>query len=218
MFPTNNQPTTTTTTSTSSPFPPQPIFGGAITCYIPTGFIDISQIREVPDNQEIYVDDVERMLSIEIMEHDHHEGNIKGDYLQRAYQDIAQANECKEAQIIQENRSISPEQAPGLLLVQHSNQVSATRVGVLLGIQTGIIKFHEQNTDVVGNSIRVWLAVIQLPQYNADVIISLTDPIFISETSSSAMRSLPPQPSHIADGMFSQILASFQIHDGNLFA
>ncbi|CAJ2508841.1 Uu.00g138670.m01.CDS01 [Anthostomella pinea] len=32
------------------------LFGGALTCDLPTSFADVSQIRQVPDNQEVYID------------------------------------------------------------------------------------------------------------------------------------------------------------------
>ncbi|GAP85207.1 putative ran-interacting mog1 protein [Rosellinia necatrix] len=33
-----------------------PLFGGALFCDLPTNFADVSQLRQVPDNQEVYID------------------------------------------------------------------------------------------------------------------------------------------------------------------
>jgi hypothetical protein len=33
-----------------------PLFGGALECYLPEKFADVSQIRQVPDNQEVWID------------------------------------------------------------------------------------------------------------------------------------------------------------------
>lgn len=33
-----------------------PLFGGALECYLPEKFADVSKIREVPDNQEVWID------------------------------------------------------------------------------------------------------------------------------------------------------------------
>ncbi|KAI1165305.1 Mog1p/PsbP-like protein [Nemania serpens] len=33
-----------------------PLFGGALVCDLPTKFADVSQLRQVPDNQEVYID------------------------------------------------------------------------------------------------------------------------------------------------------------------
>ena len=34
----------------------RPLFGGAIKCLVPTTFVDASVFRQVPDNQEVFVD------------------------------------------------------------------------------------------------------------------------------------------------------------------
>ncbi|KAI0189582.1 ran-interacting Mog1 protein [Xylaria flabelliformis] len=33
-----------------------PLFGGALVCDLPTKFADVSRLRQVPDNQEVYID------------------------------------------------------------------------------------------------------------------------------------------------------------------
>lgn len=33
-----------------------PLFGGAIVCDLPEHFADVSRLRQVPDNQEVYID------------------------------------------------------------------------------------------------------------------------------------------------------------------
>ncbi|KAI0474235.1 Mog1p/PsbP-like protein [Xylaria cf. heliscus] len=33
-----------------------PLFGGALVCDLPSNFADVSQLRQVPDNQEVYID------------------------------------------------------------------------------------------------------------------------------------------------------------------
>lgn len=37
-------------------FNPTPLYGGAITVDLPTTFIDASNLRQIPDNQEVYLD------------------------------------------------------------------------------------------------------------------------------------------------------------------
>ncbi|KAH7394155.1 hypothetical protein DE146DRAFT_617170 [Phaeosphaeria sp. MPI-PUGE-AT-0046c] len=47
-----------------------PLFGGAITAALPSNFADTSQIREVPDHQEVYLDaDGYSSIVIEILEY-----------------------------------------------------------------------------------------------------------------------------------------------------
>ena len=33
----------------------RPLYGGAITCNLPDSYIDVSQMREIPDQQEVWV-------------------------------------------------------------------------------------------------------------------------------------------------------------------
>ncbi|KXX82400.1 putative ran guanine nucleotide release factor [Madurella mycetomatis] len=40
----------------SSAYKTTPLFGGALTCDLPTNFADVSKLRTVPDNQEVYID------------------------------------------------------------------------------------------------------------------------------------------------------------------
>lgn len=39
-----------------SSFKTTPLFGGALTASLPSHFADVSQLRQVPDNQEVYID------------------------------------------------------------------------------------------------------------------------------------------------------------------
>lgn len=48
---------------------PRPLFGGAITTSIPSTFIDASTLREIPDNQEVFVDtDTDQSIIIELLQ------------------------------------------------------------------------------------------------------------------------------------------------------
>lgn len=40
----------------STSFKTTPLFGGALTASLPEQFADVSQLRQVPDNQEVYID------------------------------------------------------------------------------------------------------------------------------------------------------------------
>ncbi|RYP64211.1 hypothetical protein DL769_006757 [Monosporascus sp. CRB-8-3] len=37
-------------------FKTTPLFGGALVCDLPSNFADVSKLRQVPDNQEVYID------------------------------------------------------------------------------------------------------------------------------------------------------------------
>jgi hypothetical protein len=47
---------------------PRPLFGGSINIQLPERFIDISDFRPIPDNQEVFADaNIDQSLIIDIM-------------------------------------------------------------------------------------------------------------------------------------------------------
>ncbi|GIL91425.1 hypothetical protein Vretifemale_19040, partial [Volvox reticuliferus] len=47
------------------------LWGGAATCVVPTRMVDVSDIRQVPDNQEVFMDtEANQTFIFEIVEHD----------------------------------------------------------------------------------------------------------------------------------------------------
>ncbi|TKA74943.1 hypothetical protein B0A55_04946 [Friedmanniomyces simplex] len=59
----------TTTTTTPQSYLPASLYGGAITCLLPSTFTDVSDLRQVPDNQEVYLDkDGFTSIVVEILE------------------------------------------------------------------------------------------------------------------------------------------------------
>ena len=70
------------------------LFGGAITCSIPSHWRDVSTVRQVPDNQEVYQDCSEEtgaVLVVEILQHH----NVKNeDAAEFFFRDLAESNGC----------------------------------------------------------------------------------------------------------------------------
>ena len=71
----------------------QELFGGAITCDLPPQFRDVSRFRQVPDNQEVFVDkDSDMSIIFEVLEHDE---EITDDAAALHYfEDLADCNEA----------------------------------------------------------------------------------------------------------------------------
>jgi hypothetical protein len=70
----------------------RPLFGGAITCDIPTVWRDVSDIREVPDHQECWIDtgDDGAFLVVEVM--DRQSSVADTDAAGFFFRDLAEAN------------------------------------------------------------------------------------------------------------------------------
>ena len=70
------------------------LFGGALQCLIPVGFVDISQFRQVPDNQEVFADaNKDQSICIEIVERINLEDNKIGHFYFHALAKDSDADE-----------------------------------------------------------------------------------------------------------------------------
>lgn len=62
------------------PLKPAELFGGAITTVVPESFVDASNFREVPDNQEVFVsmsdEDADVSIIVDILERVEPEGAV----------------------------------------------------------------------------------------------------------------------------------------------
>jgi len=189
----------------------RPLFGGAMTCDIPSAWRDVSNVRQVPDHQECWHDiDGGRMLVIEILER---KGEV-ADKNAAAYffQDLAEANACDTA-----NYSFSNAQPPvnGAAVIPNlAAAAAATATVCCLGSGYQRVALGRA-MDMAGNPrqqevriIHVDLAVLRLPLQNTDLLITLSSP---SEFNPQQAQE------HAVSEPFRQILSSFQIRDWGLF-
>ena len=126
---------------------PHPLFGGAINTSIPSHFIDASEIRQVPDNQEVWLDpDDETSLIVELLEPIDAEDGIDAHF-----EVLAQDNEASSSRII-------------LKTDVHSDLGPAH---LLIGLQQAK-KFNDES------QVMVILGLIRLN--GADIVITLNTP------------------------------------------
>jgi hypothetical protein len=204
----NNNHTTTTTTTTTE----RALFGGAVSCALPSDFLDISDLRQVPDNQECFQGPSGHLLVIEILERQNDVSDETA--VEYFFNDLAQSNGCEEDW----NRIFHP----GSVLTSSSSSSSSSNC-ICQGLppEATVCQGSGQqkvavgrDTDVTGNprrtqqqqvhDIRVELCVIRLPMQSTDVIITLSTPTI-----------MPTSNDEIS---FVQILSSFQIRDWSLFS
>ncbi|KAJ3115493.1 hypothetical protein HK100_001319 [Physocladia obscura] len=177
------------------------LFGGAITLSIPVSFIDASTLRQVPDNQEVYVDTASSAsLIIEILE----SVTDTEDYTKFHYAQLAEDNEA----IIDEKQPLRT----SVRLDLQSNRNLKLETHIVGGIQYAA-KFNT----VVKDQISVFLAVVRVPApYSADILISLNAPF--GETDATLMNAVWSVENNPALAAFYRIVSSFCINDYSLFA
>eukprot|EP00041_Stephanoeca_diplocostata_P007148 m.98593 g.98593 ORF g.98593 m.98593 type:complete len:211 (-) comp16754_c0_seq1:343-975(-) len=190
--------------------PPRGLFGGAITALIPLRFKDVSQFRQVPDNQEVFVDaDADQSFIIEIVEKASEASDM--DAAKFHFHSIAHDNEATETII---------ESAPdGNSLAPNFNGTRSICIG-----RQRVSKYNEKERRGVqsGNIIRVYVSCFRLTDVATDIVISFNSPVQISNDSSSARAVVAESVAvhatpDAAANEFSLVTNSFFIRDMTLF-
>ncbi|CAM0140210.1 hypothetical protein VKS41_007788 [Umbelopsis sp. WA50703] len=137
----------------------RPLFGGALSAPISTSFLDASQIRQIPDNQEVFVDgSTEQSLIIELLQL---LAEAQGeDVAKYHFQQLAEDNEAAEATVNRISR-----------LDDHHLSTDAV-IHVLSGTQK-IAKFNEKDL----HTVDIVMAIIRLPKADTDIAISINVPV-----------------------------------------
>ncbi|MFS7992645.1 putative ran-interacting Mog1 protein [Helianthus anomalus] len=194
------------------PFPQRQLFGGAISTTFPLRFEDVSNIREVPDHQEVFVDPArDESLIIELLEmkHDVPDNGSATWFLQ----DLA-SEQGAEGNIVTDQSAVFEAQGLG-----YGNTPSViTTAAAQMAISKGRQGREAQNL------VKVYLANLRLKGVQTDVLITAYEPVFISPSSESARSVGAGLTVPAADSgrtpmpdVFKQVVATFRINDWNLF-
>ncbi|CAG8467273.1 7722_t:CDS:2 [Acaulospora colombiana] len=178
------------------------LFGGAIATFIPENFVDISDVRDVPDNQEVFVNvETDQSIIVEILQHvntDSDEAAIRHHFMA-----LAADNDAEEHSDIQKVELAAiprlPPDVPKYLL---------------LGQQL-VSKFRETDPNS-RNLLNILMALIRLPNHNTDIVITYNIPILIGATSSSRQTA---REGNLFEGMevFNRVLTEFEVLSWDLF-
>ncbi|XP_053086495.1 ran guanine nucleotide release factor [Pangasianodon hypophthalmus] len=179
----------------------RPLFGGAMSAVLPLNTKDISELREIPDNQEVFAHThTDQSIIIELLEYQSHVEDSQA--ARYHFEDIAGSNKAMDAGQMEVMEVQCVPQAQ-LSLSQCCSAWSLT------GAQL-ISKFNEEAKNIVN----IHLCLFRLPQYSTDILITFNDPVSISSLSSSS--------SAVADGVwtvqdFHTLVQSFQLLDPGVF-
>uniref|UniRef100_A0A7S1APN3 Ran guanine nucleotide release factor n=1 Tax=Noctiluca scintillans TaxID=2966 RepID=A0A7S1APN3_NOCSC len=172
-------------------------FGGAIVCDLPHSLTDASQVRHVPDHQEVWVDSMtDSSLVCEILQ----KAGVKDSEAVKFFlADLADSNDARSSAVVQ-SRRLGAEEVPYL----------PAEVACFSGLgEQMIAKFKE----VSANKVEIHLCVIRLAEQETDIVVSFNSPSAIDPESSSAGATLTVAPASV----FEQIIKSLRIVDWNLF-
>ncbi|CAO3619984.1 unnamed protein product [Cunninghamella echinulata] len=180
----------------------QLFYGGAISSVIRSSYIDASEIRQVPDNQEVFIDmNTQQSLIIELLE--------KVEYLDEEaakfhFEQLAEQNDATGYTI--EN-------------IEHINVDTAapklpkdTKVYFIRGFQN-VAKFNEKAI----NQVEIILALIRLEKVETDLIITLNAPIRVAPNSSENKDAVAPVVESSFIEEMKLIVQKLEVQDWGLF-
>ncbi|KAG9281496.1 ran guanine nucleotide release factor [Astyanax mexicanus] len=151
----------------------RPLFGGALSALIPSNATDVSELREVPDNQEVFVhSQTDQSVIIELMEYQDQVDDAQA--ARYHFEDLAGSNKAS-AEGLWEVQGVEPLPLSQLRLQECSS------AWILTGTQI-ISKFNEE----AKNTVNMYLCVMRLPQFTTDILLTFNHPVTISPLSSSA--------------------------------
>lgn len=177
------------------------LYGGAFSAVLPQGANDVSNFRQIPDNQEVFTHaETDQSIIVEIMEYVENTDDIA---IKTHFDDLAQGNDVSphDSQIIH-TEQISQDK----LLSEHFDNA-----WYILG-QQNVAKFNED----VKNTINIHMGLIRLSEFSSDILITFNDPINI-HPSSSSHHAVPTHCIRWSVEDFKQLLVSFKLHDTGIF-
>ncbi|GLT27842.1 hypothetical protein SLA2020_028130 [Shorea laevis] len=190
----------------------RPLFGGAISSTFPLRFQDVSNIRQVPDHQEVFVDPArDESLIFELLDFKHD----VGDNGSAAWflQDLCNEQDAEGFTIIEQS---GVAEAPELCY-RSIPAVVTTAVG-----QMGISKGRQGRE--AQNIVKVYLANVRLKEVATDVLITAYEPLLINPLSESASAvgsglAVPATQSGLVPmaDVFKLAVTSFKVNNWGLF-
>ncbi|KAG9302234.1 hypothetical protein G9A89_008724 [Geosiphon pyriformis] len=193
-------------TTLQNPSTETQLFGGACLANIPPHFMDVSDIREIPDNQEVFADpNTDQSIIVEILELVA-EASDPASIVSFHFSSVAFDNDAENHSTLQQSGLLNPNDFPNL--------PSDTSMFFASGQQL-VAKFNERDPNA-RNLVNIFLAVIRLPQHSTDIVITYNIPILIGSTSSSRLTAREGNV-HVGFEEFKAFLKSFRIVDWGLF-
>lgn len=195
-----------------------PLFGGAITCRIPIHWRDVSTVREVPDNQEVYQDCTEETGAVFVVEILQHQADVKNeDAALFFFGDLADSNGCGSEWRLDYSKVFSElevdndrEYVVRSILKRIKRTSTTTCCVVAIGFQSVVQgKSYTGTRSDAEKSIKVEMCILRLNHVETDLLLSLSTPIDQDTT----MTDAGDQTSLV----FRDLVAEFCIKDWSLF-
>eukprot|EP00002_Diphylleia_rotans_P000798 TRINITY_DN10422_c0_g1_i1.p1 TRINITY_DN10422_c0_g1~~TRINITY_DN10422_c0_g1_i1.p1 ORF type:complete len:184 (-),score=30.67 TRINITY_DN10422_c0_g1_i1:94-645(-) len=173
------------------------LYGGAMQMRVPCSFFNVSEIRQIPDHQEVFVDRVipEWSCIVEFLEY---QSSQADDNIARyLFTDLCEENGVEGAS------DMSIVSSSVLDLAQKPNFVEF-HASIIYGTQR-VCKFRESERKLV----HTWLGVVRLPKVNCELAVSFNIPQDASGVTIDFLSTV--------HSIFAHVFSSLQINDWGLF-
>eukprot|EP01138_Halocafeteria_seosinensis_P013484 gb/GECG01013771.1/.p1 GENE.gb/GECG01013771.1/~~gb/GECG01013771.1/.p1 ORF type:complete len:185 (+),score=18.51 gb/GECG01013771.1/:1-555(+) len=182
--------------SSASAMSTRALFGGAIEVHLPPQFIDCSDLRPIPDHQEVFAHrDTDQSVIIEIVEQA--ESVADDQAPEYFFSDLAQCNGVDNGEYsLDHSAPVESSQLAHL-------PVESCRGLTLKGTQQ--IPCGQQNT--MKKTIQINMAILRLPDVTSEILVTVQHPAGAEGLGSNLS----------SEGLLWKILASFNIRDWSLF-
>lgn len=190
------------------------LFGGAITSVVPHGYADVSLLRQVPDNQEVFAHaESDSSVIFDLLQLEKGVPSSDGSPAKFHWHVLARDASAAEANLIA-SQDLPLDVCPAVAREEPGGHISVAH-----GLQH-IAKFKD--TDAKANVVRVCVACIRLPRADTDVLIVSNEPTVLHpDSSSSKLGSSTGSNDQGANGArfpaVDNALSSFVVNDWTLF-
>lgn len=143
----------------------QQLFGGAITTELPSSFEDVCNFRQVPDNQEVYVDrNTDMSFIVELLTYEAEVSDAQA--ANYYFSDLASCNEAAETLVDYQGMITDSRVMP---------KVRASFPKCCLRGRQSVSKFRARS-DTPLDMVQIFLLVLRLPSVGTDVLLTLNAP------------------------------------------
>ena len=198
--------------ASASGVPPTPLFGGAMSATLPAGWDDCSEMRPVPDHQEVYMERAggARSLIIEILEYAEVPDEQCASY---HFVDVAESNGATEHSIADSDSKLLSTTALQPSLAQACAQCYALRGLQKLPAAEAV---PGDSSPPAPQQLELAMAVVRLPKHRTDLLVSVNRGRPLPPTTSAASEE------QLADAqadaaLLAAVVGSLAVHEWGLF-
>ncbi|KAG2020693.1 hypothetical protein CC2G_006001 [Coprinopsis cinerea AmutBmut pab1-1] len=174
----------------------RPLFGGAIVAKTERNLIDASDLRQIPDTQEVFLDPNSSVsVIVEILQRVEPEDPVEA--VNFHFKSLAHDNDAEKSTV------------QGTSLVAN-DRGDATPSAILLEGEQIVRKFNRASAD----RVKIFMGLFRVKEKNTDIVVTFNVPIHTTDDSGEVA------PSHVAKYTedFNVFVRSFEIKDFGLFA